>query len=80
MDDIEEPQQRVVGNEQMVQLGEALRQLSYEQREVVLLHSHGQMTFTAIAKNLDISTNTAKSRYRYGIQNLRRVFEGEAER
>ncbi len=50
MDDIEEPQQRVVGNEQMVQLGEALRQLSYEQREVVLLHSHGQMTFTPSPK------------------------------
>lgn len=78
-DDIDEPQQRVVGNEQMAQLGQAMSHLSYEQREVVLLHTHGQMTFAAIAETLDISTNTAKSRYRYGIQNLRRVFEGEAE-
>ena len=78
VDDIDEPQQRVVGNEQMAQLRQAMHQLSYEQREVVLLHTHGQMTFTAIAENLGISANTAKSRYRYGIQNLRRILEGEA--
>jgi len=78
-DDIEVPEQRVVGNEQMAQLGRAMDHLSYEQREAVLLHTHGQMTFSAIAENLNVSVNTAKSRYRYGIENLRRFFEGKAK-
>jgi RNA polymerase sigma-70 factor (ECF subfamily) len=78
-DDIEEPEPRVIGNEQMAQLERAMDHLSYEQREAVLLHTHGQMTFSAIAENLNVSVNTAKSRYRYGIENLRRFFEGEAK-
>jgi RNA polymerase sigma-70 factor (ECF subfamily) len=78
-DDIEEPVQRVAGNEQMDRLTQAMQGLPYEQREVVLLHTHGQMAFSAVAENLSISVNTAKSRYRYGLQNLRRTFTDEAD-
>ena len=54
-----------------------MAELPFEQREIVMLHLHGQMTFQAIAKAMQISTNTAKSRYRYGIDKLRVTLNGE---
>ena len=42
-----------------------------------MLHLHGQMTFQAIAKAGRISTNTAKSRYRYGLDKLRVILNGK---
>ena len=67
----------VVCNEQLERLSAALAELPFEQREIVMLHLHGQMTFQAIAKAMQISTNTAKSRYRYGIDKLRVTLNGE---
>ena len=51
----------------------ALERLSCEQREVVVLHLQGDMTFREIATMLEISVNTAQSRYRYGIEKLRQL-------
>ncbi len=70
----------LVCNEQLERLGRALAELPFEQREVVMLHLHGQMTFQAIARAGQISTNTAKSRYRYGIDKLRAILNGEVAR
>jgi len=67
----------VVCNEELEMLSRALAELPFEQREIVMLHLHGQMTFHAIAKAMAISTNTAKSRYRYGIDKLRVTLNGE---
>lgn len=50
----------------------ALTRLPSEQREVVTLHIHGQLTFREVARLLDISINTAKSRYRYALSTLRK--------
>jgi RNA polymerase sigma-70 factor (ECF subfamily) len=41
------------------------------QREVVILKIEGQLTFAQIAEVLDISANTAASRYRYALEKLR---------
>jgi RNA polymerase sigma factor (sigma-70 family) len=71
------PLETLVCNEQLETLSGALAQLPLEQREIVMLHLHGQMTFRAIAKARQISTNTAKSRYRYGIDKLRSILNGE---
>ncbi|TVR48912.1 MAG: sigma-70 family RNA polymerase sigma factor [Puniceicoccaceae bacterium] len=49
-----------------------LRQLPPEQQEVVVLHLWGGLTFAEIAATLDLSPHTAASRYRYGLENLRR--------
>ncbi|MCA9109429.1 MAG: sigma-70 family RNA polymerase sigma factor [Planctomycetaceae bacterium] len=57
--------------EQQAKLMGMLSQLPDEQREVVTLHLHGDMTFQEVASVLDISVNTAKSRYRYAIEKLR---------
>lgn len=60
-------------------IGRALGQLPYEQREVVVLHLQGGMTFKAIGELLDISINTAQGRYRYGLDKLRSLLNSEAE-
>lgn len=52
-------------------LEQALQTLPAEQRTVVHLKVWGGMTFEEIASALDISPNTAASRYRYGIDKLR---------
>jgi RNA polymerase sigma-70 factor (ECF subfamily) len=48
-----------------------LRKLPPEQQEVVVLKIWGDQTFEAIGKALDISPNTAASRFRYGLEKLR---------
>jgi len=54
----------------------ALQILPLEQREVIVLKIWGEQTFEAISESLDISPNTAASRYRYGLDRMRRVLKG----
>jgi len=75
--ELSEPSRLIVCNEELRLLSSALAQLPYEQREVVVLHIHGQMRFRIIAKSLGISVNTVKGRYRYGIRKLRSILNGE---
>jgi RNA polymerase sigma factor (sigma-70 family) len=74
------PLETLVCNEQLELLSGALAELPFEQREALMLHLHGQMTFHAIAKARQISTNTAKSRYRYGIDKLRSILNGKVSK
>lgn len=46
-----------------------------DQSEVIRLHLHGECTFVEIAEILDIPLATAKSRYRYGIEHLRKELQ-----
>ena len=57
-----------------------MRQLAYEQREAIVLRLHGGMKFKAIAKLQDVSDKTAQSRYRYGLDKLRSILNGEVEK
>jgi RNA polymerase sigma-70 factor (ECF subfamily) len=52
-------------------LAEALGELPSEQRAIVHLKLWENLTFEAIAETLNISPNTAASRYRYGLDKLR---------
>lgn len=52
-----------------------LATLPDEQSEVIRLHLHGGCTFSEIAEILDIPLPTAKSRYRYGIEHLRKELQ-----
>jgi RNA polymerase sigma-70 factor (ECF subfamily) len=52
-------------------LQSALTALPVEQREIVVLRVWGQMTFEEAAGVLEISPNTAASRYRYGLAKLK---------
>lgn len=52
-------------------LRRAIAALSDDQREVVVLHIWGELTFFQIAQVLSVSPNTAASRYRYALARLR---------
>src|SRR5262245_37514761 len=58
-----------------VEIQSALKELPEEQREVILLHVWGQMSFEEVASALEIPPNTAASRYRYGLLKLREQFQ-----
>ena len=75
-----EPSDGIILNEQLKKLAMALTKLPPEQREVIVLHTQGKMKFRAIAKSLNISLNTVKSRYRYGIGKLRTLLKTEVEK
>jgi len=51
----------------------ALAGLPAEQREVITLKLWGDLTFSEIGEALEIPANTAASRYRYGLAELRRL-------
>jgi len=77
--DTKRPEQWIIENEQLKQLNNALAQLPYEQREVIILHAHGGVKFRAIAKSQDVSISTIQSRYRYGLDKLRSILDNEAK-
>jgi RNA polymerase sigma-70 factor (ECF subfamily) len=64
------PEQWIIYSEQLGQLNNALAQLSYEQREALILHLQGGMKFKTIAELQGVSINTVQSRYRYGLDKL----------
>jgi RNA polymerase sigma-70 factor (ECF subfamily) len=55
---------------------EAMRHLPQIYREVVILKVWGELTFAEISEALAIPANTAASRYRYGLEELRRRTQG----
>jgi RNA polymerase sigma-70 factor (ECF subfamily) len=52
---------------------DAMAKLPEIYREVVSLKVWGGLTFAEIADSLEIPANTAASRYRYGLQELRKL-------
>jgi len=77
MSDRDGPERWIVRNEELDRLNDAMAQLPYPQREVVILHVQGGVKFRAIAKSQDVSINTVQSRYRYGLDKLRSLLDGE---
>jgi len=78
--DTNEPDHDAIFGEQARDLNRAMAKLAYEQREVILLHLRGGMKFREIAGVQGISINTAKSRYRYGLQKLRPLLTDEEKK
>jgi RNA polymerase sigma-70 factor, ECF subfamily len=73
------PLSRAIQDEELRRLADALAMLPYEQREVVVLHLKGDLAFREIAGIQGASINTVQSRYRYGIDKLRSLLNGEVE-
>ena len=74
------PDQWLICSEQLSKWSDTMAQLPYEQREVVILHLRARMKFREIARLQDISINTVKGRYRYGLNKLRSILNGEVEK
>ena len=56
---------------------EAMRKLPENFQQVVTLKTWGGLTFAEIAEALEIPANTAASRYRYGLEELRKTLGGQ---
>jgi RNA polymerase sigma-70 factor (ECF subfamily) len=52
---------------------DAMGKLPEIYREVITLKIWGELTFAQIAQSLEIPPNTAASRYRYGLEELRKL-------
>jgi len=75
--DGDRPDQWVILDDEHRRAHSALRQLPESQRVVVALHVHGGLRFKQIARLQKTSINTVQSRYRYGLEKLRFLLDGE---
>jgi RNA polymerase sigma factor (sigma-70 family) len=73
------PLDAALKDEQLERLADALDELPCEQREVVLLHLQAGLKFREIARIQGISAKTAWTRYRYGLDKLRSLLDGQVE-
>lgn len=78
--DNDNPSSRAVSNEQFRRLLRALGQLPYEQREVLILRAYSNLRFAAIAAQQNVSINTAQGRYRYALDKIRSILNGEVKK
>jgi RNA polymerase sigma factor (sigma-70 family) len=78
--DLNGPDQMIICSEESRKLNHAIAQLPDDQREVIALRLKGEMTFSQIAKLHNTSINTIQGRYRYGLNKLRSVLNGEVEK
>jgi len=61
--------------ESRIQLEAGLKKLPEKFSEVIVMKIWGEHTFAQIADILDVSLNTVASRYRYGLERLRKSLE-----
>ncbi|MCU0914018.1 MAG: RNA polymerase sigma factor [Planctomycetes bacterium] len=73
------PVECAIAGEERQRVVAALAELPGEQREAVLLHLQGGLKFREIASIQDVAAKTAESRYRYGIERLRFLLNGQVE-
>ena len=71
------PESAMLTDERQRHLSSALSALPYEQREVILLRHFSDLKFKTIASLQDVSANTVQGRYRYGLDKLRSLLNGE---
>jgi RNA polymerase sigma-70 factor (ECF subfamily) len=77
--DCDGPDRLATSAELSRRIEQAMVQLPYDQREVIILHLQSGMRFRAIADSLGISINTIQSRYRYGLGKLRSLLNVEVK-
>jgi RNA polymerase sigma-70 factor (ECF subfamily) len=75
-----EPDESIVCTEESQRLSQAIAQLPHEQQEAIILRVKGEMKFKEIAKLQGVSVNTIQGRYRYGLNKLRSILNGEVEK
>jgi RNA polymerase sigma-70 factor (ECF subfamily) len=73
------PQQQAINEEHENLLARALTNVPQPQREVIILHLHGGLKFREIADIQDVSINTVQGRYRYGLEKLRSILDGQIQ-
>jgi len=69
----------LIYSERCERLSAALAQLPYEQREAVVLKTKHEMKLRDIARLQNVSISTAGARYRYGMNKLRALLNGDMD-
>ncbi len=69
-----EPQFESIDETQRM-LAAAVDRLPHDQREVLVMKIWNELTFAEIATALEISQNTAASRYRYALAALKKTLQ-----
>jgi RNA polymerase sigma-70 factor, ECF subfamily len=64
----------IAGDDRRQVIERALQHLPEAQREVVLLHLWGELSFAQVGEVVGCNANTAASRYRYALEALRQIF------
>jgi RNA polymerase sigma-70 factor (ECF subfamily) len=73
------PDESLVYTERCRRLTQALAELPYEQREVIVLKIKDGMKLKDIARLQGVSVSTVHGRYRYGLDKLRALLNGDTE-
>ncbi len=76
----QDPEKDAVTTEELAQLQNAMNRLPYEQREVIVLHLKAGLRFREIARLQSVSISTSHARYRYGMDKLRSLLNGEVQK
>ena len=71
------PDSGLMSAELSEKIANAIAQLPYEQKETLVLHLLSGCKFRELAKSQNVSINTIQSRYRYGLEKLRFLLNGE---
>lgn len=71
------PESLVEADEKSQLLADALAEIPYEQREVILLHLKGGLKFREVARLQQTSVSTVHGRYKYGLKKLRTILDEE---
>lgn len=69
------PADAAIRSEELGRVEEAFKALPAEQRMVISLKLHGGLSFRAIARDMGVALGTVQSRYRYGLDRLRRELD-----
>ena len=72
------PDRWIIQSDELRRLNSALAKLPYDQRETVIMRAQLGMKFGQIAESQRVSSKTAQSRYRIGLDKLRSLLNGEA--
>ena len=72
-----DPEQSAILSEESQLLTEALAKVPLEQREVIILRLKAGMRFKEIADLQGVSLGTVQARYKYGLDKLRTILNGE---
>lgn len=67
-------EERIINEETHIKVRKLLDRLPDDQREVIILRNYAQLSFKEIAKLTDTCVNTSLGRMRYGLLNLRKLY------
>ena len=72
-----DPEQSAILSEESQLLTDALAKVPLEQREVIILRLKGGMRFKEVADLQGVSLGMVQARYKYGLDKLRTILNGE---